>query len=772
MWQKGGSVRSVAAVVGLSFTTLQPPVAWGLDINLTFASTANNPPEDPNGQNLIRIMEAAASMWEDIIEDDWSFSVVYLWGQLNDPSGFDTYASHIPTYIPKDGRPVAAQITFDVQDTFGEPSWYFDPTPFDHSEYDMRPTFYGDLTEAQQDQWFDGTPPNQLEVSFQGMSNGSAATNGRIDLLSTALHELGHALGMSSQYLGFETADNDYDLNPDLIGGFTAGATVAGLNDPMTPVSVVHLEADSLMNPSGAPNIRHLPSALDVLAVATAPTDVFGGTDADWKEIDLPRKEFLNGVVWEEPSNWVGGRTPDAEDDVGIRGFAFTSLVTDTTIQNLTLADDVILTVSSHLRVQDTATFSGPDYNGTTNATELWVQPGGRFETNNLVINGGVLDIDKSGEAVVQRKAFVDQGGVIRGYGSLFVAEDLINNGAIRAEGVGALTLRSGILGLFWDLDGDLPGEPGSLDATLGSLEINARTTSADPFDGRITLRNGNYIFISSGLKLGERGTILFEDSAVADPLEIRSFSDSVINGTVEVETLAKLVTPVTFDPSTQVQLTNSDAQLDLVKSTIFNGGRYEGVGTLRQLADVTVLDDTTIDSATYDWGNGIAFVEGSGETTIEGVTFTVNSRMTGTPDNEYRGVMRVNVGHLIVNTDDPWTLPAAHLRGSEASSHGIQIEDRDFESDVPYFAVEIAEQESVQRSRPIRLARCQRYRSGARGDLRRIDRLRRWPKIFQLFFERRFFFRFLATGSGGDQQQGPEGNSPGPPASIAMRLH
>ena len=77
--------------------------------------------------------------------------------------------------------------------------WYFDETPYDHSEFDMQQTLVRDLTAVQVADFYNGSPNGFLEVEYKGDARATApadARNGH-DLFSVILHEMGHGLGMT-----------------------------------------------------------------------------------------------------------------------------------------------------------------------------------------------------------------------------------------------------------------------------------------------------------------------------------------------------------------------------------------------------------------------------------------------------------------------------------------------------------------------------------------------------------------------------------------------
>jgi len=138
-------------------------VAPALNIVLTFnADESDSPTFDPDGTQLQEIMGAVESYWQDIIEAPGTLEVEYYYDDLSDPDG--TLASHL-NLATSGGKPTECRIRVDTQRNGAERLWYFDPTPTDHSEFDMEQTLVRDLTAAQQADWYNGAPHDFLEVS-------------------------------------------------------------------------------------------------------------------------------------------------------------------------------------------------------------------------------------------------------------------------------------------------------------------------------------------------------------------------------------------------------------------------------------------------------------------------------------------------------------------------------------------------------------------------------------------------------------------------------
>lgn len=633
--------RHLPALLVLGFA----PATGALTINVTFdAGLSAAPAADANGAQLTAIMQAAADYWEDIIEDAGTVNITFYY--QNGITG-----NALMTEVAESGgRFTDALIRFESTPSYGGSSvnrWYYDPSPLNDSEYDIQQVLYRDLSGANQAAMWSGNPPGLIESAFQGpvAAGAPAAAQNAADLWTYALHEIGHALGMSGQLsvCATEISDNDYDISSN----FTNGAQCATLVDTG---GGAHVECTAcLMNTNIGPNNRRIPTAADILSIATC-------VNPGYTNLDLRRQDFLpaqGGVNtdWNTGGNWVGGAIPGSLDDAAVRIGFQPGVVDGIDIQlsGTAFCRDLLLSEATDIQTNafklDVGRNATIEYTGNGTIPQLFVEAGGELEvTTDLLINGGELDMTGGladvGDDIIISENTNGQMGQLTGFGTVTVGDFLINNGRITAT-----DLDSNVLTFTstdptpWDLDGTSGN--GEVFATSGNLNFASGAVS-DAFDGLMRINDPFTITIAEPWTLGTNGIV---DLNGGDP-DFATLSGGTItasNGEFECSLNCRVTAPVNFSGSFEL-LMLSTSELELNGHTTYGGGQFtvgsnallelngtsviQG-GTFNLVTDSTLRTDgsSTINAGTFNIGTG-ADLSLQGAHTLQGGTFTGNGTL------------------------------------------------------------------------------------------------------------------------------------------------
>lgn len=192
------------------------------------------------GGTLTSIFNTAASYWENAILDTFTVNITYGWQSL---SGGTLGVHNLLAQSGTPNRETDGMIRFDND---AATLWFADSTPLDHSEYGTYNEFTSNLG---------GGTMNVGRVYTGATGNAS----GRYDLLSVAMHEIGHSLGLSSANNSFVAGNGDLDVDVTSPRPFPGAA--------IPTVSGAHLNlANALMFPSVSAGRRNLISEADVIA--------------------------------------------------------------------------------------------------------------------------------------------------------------------------------------------------------------------------------------------------------------------------------------------------------------------------------------------------------------------------------------------------------------------------------------------------------------------------------------------------------------------------
>ncbi|HRK21881.1 MAG TPA: PEP-CTERM sorting domain-containing protein [Fimbriimonadaceae bacterium] len=257
--------RSLRPILSLAFLSVLAAAGSALTINTTFVASGQSfgsglgnatgaPTSNTTGSgNLQTIFRAAADCWESVILDNHTVNLTFGWQAL---SG-GTLGVHVLTgQGGNPNRETSGVIRFDSD---ASAPFFLDATPHMHEEY-------GDLNTLSQN--LGGGAINVARIMF----SEHADADNSFDLFSTALHEIGHSLGLSGANSSFIAENGDLDID------VTAPRPFAGSAIPT--ISGAHLDLDfALMFPGAFVGERLLMSEADI--VANAQISGFSNLDLD-----------------------------------------------------------------------------------------------------------------------------------------------------------------------------------------------------------------------------------------------------------------------------------------------------------------------------------------------------------------------------------------------------------------------------------------------------------------------------------------------------------
>lgn len=234
-------------------------VASGGSLGRYTAGSAST--DTAGGGSLSVLMGQAAHYWEHAITDAGTLNVNYGWSSLGSGTLGSTTTSFSPTH-----RPTSADIA--VTDASSVP-WFMDSTPGGNSEY-------GTYTTSSHD--YGGGTINTGRV----YTGATGAARNRFDMLTVAIHELGHALG-------FYGASNPLDISNPLPDAGTQLPTDTTTNNACSS-NCDHLAiATAAMYPSIPAGERKLLTSADRLGVAQLRSD----SSVNLSAVPLPASGLL-----------------------------------------------------------------------------------------------------------------------------------------------------------------------------------------------------------------------------------------------------------------------------------------------------------------------------------------------------------------------------------------------------------------------------------------------------------------------------------------------
>jgi hypothetical protein len=287
--------RTTRQFVALLVSGLFVSGANALTIEIEFVGGDPGPGNAGSG-NLQTIFEAAASVWENAIHDPFTIKLQYGWAPVGG-------GQHI--LVSQGGSPnreTQGLIQFNNDGVQGHFVWFLDPDPLSNSAFGLRADTTADL----------GGGVINVGRKYSAYSSSVGAdvlACGCTDLFTTAIHEIGHALGMSAANSSFVAQSGDGNIH------ITSPLPFAGTTLPLVPNGSAHFDpvvlAGTVMNGSFGYGIRVYPSDADVLAIAQVSGFREFNLDSTGSALTVAQSQ-AGGLLINSAGKWTFGMASNA----------------------------------------------------------------------------------------------------------------------------------------------------------------------------------------------------------------------------------------------------------------------------------------------------------------------------------------------------------------------------------------------------------------------------------------------------------------------------
>jgi hypothetical protein len=232
----------------------------GLIINATAGDISTPSPNMIGGGNITTIFNQAVAYWEMAFPDPaqtWTLDLTYNWGVL----GEDQVARLTPLTVGgSPNRILTGSITFNHVDS-DQFSWFADPNPgmmTNNPAFTIGPTVTNQSVDASS-----GTVELNTGLTYQAAPESPAY--GRSDLLTIAMHEIGHGMGLLFNPSPPNDPPDWEPIHPLII---TEAVSSHYAGTEIFTWAGEHLFTPSLMESATLTGTRVFPSSNDILAMA------------------------------------------------------------------------------------------------------------------------------------------------------------------------------------------------------------------------------------------------------------------------------------------------------------------------------------------------------------------------------------------------------------------------------------------------------------------------------------------------------------------------
>lgn len=213
--------------------------------------TGGEQPTNAIDGNLVDVFNAACDMWELAIQDDHVLTLEFGWGPI-----VGSFAIHV--VLEHDGtRETRGRITFDNDLSASHFIFWLDPTPWSAEEFSSYHEWRADFGGGE-------------IVAARYWSTATGTYLPGADVLTTALHEIGHSLGLSLAHPRWatESANGSIDIVTPLPYAGSVLRLATNLFGVTSHLSINGPTAGALMAGSASDQSRTLIGGVDILANA------------------------------------------------------------------------------------------------------------------------------------------------------------------------------------------------------------------------------------------------------------------------------------------------------------------------------------------------------------------------------------------------------------------------------------------------------------------------------------------------------------------------